>query len=335
MNLSTSHFRVPRLFFILSVLAVITFASSVFYSISLNPEVVFFKKIAKRKIEWVDFLRGKKEQLFFILGGSSVLFAVDAGSMWFDDNLPVVNMGLGVGMGGRCIFGFTLLEAKAGDRIVVSLEPGLLQDTSQIQALGSQFAIAIHHPEILSWPQKKSSVMVVLQQLPYFRPGAQHLLTFAGKIILQKELYRYRAEDMFLGGLQVTKVRKSLDELAAGVEADPINLSQESINLLRDIQRIALERKLDVAYLLPWKYVPKELERSARIENLEFLLQIADYLPVLIEPQLGIYSHSEAFADSEMHLNEDGARIRSKELVETLKSWKTLDKSDIIKLKGA
>jgi hypothetical protein len=153
------------------------------------------------------------------------------------------------------------------------------------------------------------------------QPGGYHVVTMLGKLAVQEPLYRYNIKDTRPGGLQVTEDRRNFVasmDLSAGPRLAP--LSESGLALLERVRDEANRRGIHVAYALPWAYWPADSADLRRAANAEFLLQIEDIMPVLREPNMGVHTVLDDFADSGQHLTEEAAKARSRVLAETLRS---------------
>src|SRR5439155_3169943 len=121
--------------------------------------------------------------------------------------LPAVNKGLAAGMGPQVITLHALEGLRAGDTLVVALEPGLLTQPFEVPSLGVQFSFAIGHPEWVQRPALEGQRPTLLESLLALRPGSYHTITLLGKLLKRQPLYRYRVADASPSGWNHTEVR--------------------------------------------------------------------------------------------------------------------------------
>src|SRR5205823_284730 len=97
----------------------------------------------------------------------------------------------------------------------------------------------------------------------------------------------------------------------------------ESLALLRRLRGWCDERGVRVAYALPRSHAPSERMREFQRQNVQFLLQMADVLPVLKDPHLGADAVTEHFSDTPLHSNAAGAALHTDELAREIRNWDT------------
>ena len=283
------------------------------YTLFLNPEIEFFVRANQVKQQWVQKLDREQKSKIVILGGSSCLSAIDGERMGQKHGLPVANLGLGAGMGAKVLTRYALGTLRTGDTLLVVLEQNLLAGSLSLEPLGVQFSFAsgnsalLRDPDSIDWPRR----------LLELRPGSYHAFTLLGKIAAGQPLYRYRPEEIQASGWQRIEARRDLKSS----HPHGAGLSSEGGQLLDSIRQYCSARGVRVAYSLPWNYVAPEKIPAFQRANLEFIRQVSEHLAVLKEPRLGAYPLREHFADTDLHLNEAGAIIRTDELAPLLKSW--------------
>ena len=81
----------------------------------------------------------------------------------------------------------------------------------------------------------------------------------------------------------------------------------------------ALHRRgVQVYYSLPWLYCRTENLAALQTGAEQYLRRVETMIPVLREPGYGLQTDPSLFADTEAHMNVEGARQRSRSLGETL-----------------
>lgn len=316
---STSHSErgVPTLALRLVITAAVTWAASAAYSLTVNPEVAFFKQGAAIKRAWVNKLDATGRGKIVVFGGSSCTVTVDGERMLTHHGLPVANLGLGAGMGARTLVQFARENLRSGDTLVVALEPRLLTDPPGMPALGIQFAWATANPDLIKLAFREAPSFTGASALLALRPGGYHVFTLIGKVLSRQPLYRYAPGDFHASGWQSVTVHREIagppdrgERMAAGAAA-----------LLRELRSWCEAQRIRIAFALPWGYCAPEQSGAFRLANADFLRQVASILPVLKDERLGVYSVKEEFADTPWHLVPEGAAKRTDALAEQLKSW--------------
>lgn len=240
-----------------------------------------------------------------------------------EQGLPVVNMGLGAGFGARFLTGWALSEARPGDTLIVALEPGLLSGELTDTTGAVQLSYALHQPGLLRGLDN-SSTLSLASQLLMLRPGASHVVTLVAKIAGGKPLFRYRTEDINPSGWMQTAVRLPVDSPGpAGA------LSAQSRRLLKDLAGWCRQRNVRLAFSLPWEFTRPDDRVSFQNQNAAFLLQVAELMPVLKDPTLGVCTNHDYYADTGWHLTEQGSNLRSDSLGRQIKEWSTWTESEL------
>jgi len=287
------------------------------YSVWLNPEVTHYVQGAAIKNRWADKMTQEYGRKNLVFGGSATEFSIDGERMLTIHGLPLVNYGRSAGIGPYVLTESVLESVRSGDTLIVSLEPGLLTEHLSQSSLGVQFSFAMHHPEWVVRPALGVGRINWFQAATLLRPGGYHSFTLIGKLLLHQPLYRYKLSDFRPSGWKQTAVNLPI--------ADPVGpgprLSPESLALLRRLRRSCNERSVRVAYALPWSHTPPEGLRGFQRQNAQFLLQMAEVLPVLKDPRLGADAESEHFSDTPLHSNVAGAALHTDELAREIKSW--------------
>lgn len=311
----------PRLTLLLVIVALLAAAAGATYALRFNPEMDFWKAIAERKLTWVKEMRAKHGYVIGVIGGSTTTFGIDAESLEREHGLPVANLGLHAGMGPDVCTGFGFAALQPGDTLIVSLEPSMLtEEQSEPTSLGVRMAWALGRPAILDWGHASAQWQHLVNPSK-LQPGGYHVMTMLGKLALNQPLYRYSVEDSRPGGLQTTSERRPSALSQVGREGNVVEVSESGHTLLAGIRDEAAARGIRVAYLLPWAYASDAEASQIRRRNKQLLQEVGKYLPVIEEPELGVRTEPDEFADSRQHLTEQAARQRSEQLVPLLKKF--------------
>src|SRR4051794_10959140 len=81
------------------VVAVAAFATAVFYSLRLNPELKVMTGAARVKVRWAQKLSRERGQKVIVFGGSSSSFSIDPEWALQKRGVPIANLGMFAGMG--------------------------------------------------------------------------------------------------------------------------------------------------------------------------------------------------------------------------------------------
>jgi hypothetical protein len=320
MPLSTllSSQRLPFLALRLLAVALLSWAGSAYYTLRVNPEVQHFKLAHRVTIAWAKKLAESYRSKTVVFGGSACEFAFDGERLLQKHGLPVANLGRGAGMGATVLTLAALDQTQRDDTLIMSMEPDLLTASLEPPSLGVQFSFAVSHPEWVLRPGLDAPPRPWLSALLELRPGGYHALTLLGKLTSGRPLYRYQAEELRPSGWLQTQVR--LPIVALPIHRDP--LSTEARQLLSALRVWCAQHNVRLAFSLPWTYAPADQALLFQRGHAAFLLEVSEFMPVLRDPRLGIYSVREHFADTPLHLTEEGAALRTDEFAEQVKTWK-------------
>ena len=142
-------------------------------------------------------------------------------------------------------------------------------------------------------------------------------MTMLGKLARGQELYRYHIEEMRPSGFNQTPVRVEI----TGPPGHRVDIPSDTRSFLKSLRAWCDARRIRLAYSLPWGYTPGDRVEGFQARNIQFLLQVADIMPVLRDPRLGAYSVREQFADTAWHLDEAGSALRTDSFGEQLEAW--------------
>lgn len=310
----------PRLSLLLLAVALLAIAMGSLYSLKLDPEISYWAAATERKLDWVEEMRRKHGYVIGVVGGSTTTFGIDAEHIHQEYGLPVANLGLHAGMGPDACVGLGFAALKRGDTMILSLEPGMLtkDDGTASKRLGRKLALRLKRPTLISW--RKGSSYSVASTPSQLQPGGYHVMTMMGKLAFSKPLYRYSIDDMRPGGLQITTERRPMSaSYAVEAEDSEYLLSSDGRAFLKAVQEEAHRRGINLAYVLPWNYVPSDFSVTHRAGNMKFLNKVQQFVPILDEPQLGVHCVEEDFSDSGQHLSAHAAQRRSAQLAKALK----------------
>lgn len=318
----------PRLTLLLLCTGLLAALAGAIYALRFNPETAFWKEAAERKLAWVHDMRCKHGYVIGVVGGSTTTFGIDAQSLERDRNLPVANLGLHAGMGPDVCAGFGFAALQKGDTLIVSIEPSMLcEEDSDPTGLGVLMAWALREPALVNWSRPLDGWRHVANPAK-LQPGGYHVVTMLGKLALKQPLYRYTIDDARSGGLQVTSERRASVLMAPAPDAiGEMKLSKSGHALLAKIRDQTTLSGVRVAYVLPWAYAPDDEAGNLRLANKQLLDEIAAYFPVILEPQLGVWTEPGDFADSRQHLTEEAALNRSKHLGPALRQFLNVSSS--------
>ena len=304
--------RVPRLALALLTAAVLAWVLGAVYTLRWNPEVAFFHRVHEAKRAWAAGLSSSNRVL--LVGGSGCMTSIDPVRMREAHGLKVLNLGLGAGAGAKFLGRYAMDWARPGDRLILTIEPGILTGAIDWKSLGVQLAAANgtwqlwEEPGSWEWPNRLFGL----------RPGGQHLFTLLGKAVLRQPWYRYGIDEIRPGGWHEVAARREVPSPGPG----PVALSPEARVWLADVKAECDRKGVSVAYAIPWFY-GSEADRPAMVEaHQRFLADVGRIVPILPDPSMGVNTRREDYADSLVHPTGEAARRRTDDLARILRDWR-------------
>ena len=307
----------PKTAWLLFVTLLVGVAIGVGYSLRVNPELAFFRAGAEAKILWAAELDETYERKIVVFGGSSCTTTVIPSRLLEEHGLPVVNAGLGAGMGPRVLARFALSLANEGDLLVAAFEPELLTREIDTPLLGAQFAMMSNSPEWLDASLASAPRRARVGEILELRPGGYHAFTLLGKIAGGRPLYRYTPGEFQRDGWQNVGARMPI---APAVPREK-KLLPSARAFLEELAHTCEARKIELVLTLPWFYVAEENAVAERAFNRAFLDEVAEILPTIDDGVTGVWTVGEDFADTPFHLIPEAAANRTDHLATALRDW--------------
>lgn len=319
---------------ILFILVLIgAFAFSLYYTINLNPENLFFSKARHLSTEWNKKLSENFESKYIIYGGSSSRTGINPQILLEDYGIALVNAGLNAGFGVPALTDLALDYVNPGDTLIVSLEPGFLKNGTLDLELpstssGNKFCL-----KIKGFPYHGKFISLSMGNLPQLLMGnSDHNWSLIAKIVTRTPLYRYNATDnLHSSGWMEVKEKRTLSISKPDISClrDSL-LSKAGKQYLEKLKTWAQKKNVLLMYSIPRAYVHQDF----RYINAALLLEISNYMPVLKDACLGAYDVEEEYADTVNHLNTRGAEKATRELARELLSkefWRKEELQQIVK----
>jgi hypothetical protein len=298
------------------VCAIIAFSAAVFYSLRLNPELRVMAGAARVKLAWSERISRVHTNKVVVFGGSSSSFSIDPEYAMQKHEIPVANLGMFAGMGTPVLTRFALEQAREGDTVIASIEPILVATARKNLQAGIQFAFAMGRPDWAAPGFDFANKKIPYTAIASLPPSGEHVFILLTKLLRREPLYRYKVENFTEAGQQFDTNAIRVVSLVAPGKVDGEYLSA--------LKRECARRKLRLVYALPWQYcLPQDAEKLRR-QNAEFVKEVAKYLPVLEEANLGVYTNAAGIGDYLYHLNRKGAIERTESLLQALKKQEAL-----------
>ena len=288
-----------------------------------NPEVQFWRQVVTRRTTDITDVRNHDpgRPILFFTGGSSTAFSIDPKIIEATCGMPSFNLGLPVAAGGKYLLHQALAQTRAGDLLVICLEPDLLTDTTP-DGSPSKFGFAMcaagGHPAEAAGGETYGKTPTLRDYLNLTRPGPSYLATLAAKFLTRKG-YRYTPADLRYHGRIETQVHNDhMEPRGAGTAT---RLSPQGRELLEPVSQAAARRGVQVIYAMPWHYTAQDSVAESRAVKRQVMADIRAIMPAIDDGYAGAASDASWFSDTPQHLTAAGSSIRSKALGQALKSW--------------
>jgi hypothetical protein len=298
------------------ITALLAFGAAVFYSLRLNPELRVMTGAARAKLKWTQKISDEHTNKVIVFGGSSSSFSIDPEYALKEHAIPIANLGMFAGMGTPVLTRFALEQAKPGDTVIASIEPILVATAQKNLQAGIQFAWAMGRPEWAAPGFNFAETKTPYTTIASLPPSGEHVFILLAKLLRRETLYRYKVENFTAAGQQFDAMPIRVVSLVA-----PGKVSGEYLSALKEE---CARRKVRLAYALPWQFCLPEDAEKLRRQNAEFVKEVAKYLPVLEEQNLGAYTNAAGVGDYLYHLNRKGAIERTESLLQALKKQEAL-----------
>lgn len=281
------------------------------YFAYFNPELIFWREAMEEKINHATEEAAVQPKVY-IIGGSSCAFSVIPEVVSVGIDCDVENLGIHAGAGRNTQLELGLQLLKPGDTLILAFETSFWtqEEPFGTTALGSQ--IAYSFPDYFLRDQINEQLEINNDWSIFdLRPGGKHIISMLGKVVLGKDLYRYSSEDIKTGGFLVYQGAMTAPP-SGGLVAPPNNLPKRITGFLENISEYCRENEINIAVSFPWLFTTEEASMNIRTHNIALAKHIEKFLPVLKDSNWGVETDKNLYSDTSWHLNEKGARIRSK-----------------------
>lgn len=284
-----------------------------------DPEIEFYTKFCKNKLAWSRKMTQEHKAKVVVIGGSSVAFSVMGKRMLEQHDLPTVNMGLEAPFGTAMLTNWALGELRRGDTLIVANEPTRLVAQHELFSSGCKISNSLGHPE---WAYLPWETPVA----PYLHTTLRSSIGWKRMVVVWKSYFKknkakprwpYIIAETDASGWQTASKRRPFTEINVYSK----HLSEDNKNLLRWTREWCDQHGVRVAYSVAWAF--REPSKAADIQeiNRSLLKEIAEIMPVLKDPRLGVDSERSHYVDTHYHLDTETAAVRSDELARQIKEW--------------
>lgn len=295
MNLSTLPFKFPTRLAWLFLALVVSLAICLMCT-RHQAEVYFFNRLADAQKHRSESLNRECGQKTVIFGGSSCA-SQHLPSLCGQEGVALVNAGLHAGLNLEDMVDHALKLTRPGDVLILSAVPAVFARGERSTELGLRFAYVrkgLLEPnfgcERQIWERLWSVSGISSGQLSQIKRVFRRP---------RNKSYAIRPDASLDTGSTCSMARTS--------DGDPLPAPEQQ-ELLRKMAAHCREKGIALYYKAPTEYVGPVVTAERRQERLRFLRAMAQLMPVLKEPGLGLATEHTLFTDSPQHMTLDGAR---------------------------
>ncbi|WP_413172724.1 hypothetical protein [Anabaena azotica] len=252
-------------------------------------------------------------QRILIVGGSGAHYTVDAKLMQEKLGIPTINIATDGPIGLDVILPSVSDVIKKGDIVILIPEYLLLLDDDGFGDRSGQFGAAIGKPGLGNVPPKQLAQDLMLLGIPTLKAATKSSLD----VVQKGHLTGYYSDPVTANGDPTVLKKRTKSEWWSLKIGDSV-----SPHSLRRIQQFKQEVEAKGATLvlgLSWIYGSTDTKTLDNIRTTA--TELEKIAPVLYDKAtLNVKTDSSLFADTHYHLNPNGRRTRTSELVEQFKA---------------
>jgi hypothetical protein len=285
----------------------ITWTMGYIYNVRYGGELSWLRMMYEQKMAIASQVQAPHRIL--IGGGSGAHYTVDAGLMQQQLGIPALNLATDGPVGLNAILPSLIDAVRPGDIVLLIPEYLILDDPDGFGDRSGQFGAAIGRPGLGGVPPQQLAQDLMLLGVPTLRA-----LTKSSLDLVEKgQLTGYYSDPITANGdptVLKRRTRSAWWQMRIKEPAAPYAL--ERIQQFRE-QVEAKGGRLVLG--LPWIYASPD---DTTLNNIRTTAEkLGEISPVLYdEISLNVKTDSSLFADTHYHLNADGRRVRTTELVQ-------------------
>jgi hypothetical protein len=292
-------------------IAGLTWGIGCFYNARYGGELSWLRIMYEQKMAIAKEVQAPQRVL--IVGGSGAHYTVDAKLMQEKLGIPTLNIASDGPVGLDVILPSVSDVIKKGDIVVLIPEYLLLLDDDGFGDRSGQFGIAIGKPGLGNIPTKQLAQDWMLLGAPTLRAVTKSSLD----VIEKGHLTGYYSDPVTANGdPTVMKKRTNSEWWALKINN---SVSPHALQRIREFKQEVEAKGATLVLGLSWIYGSPDPKTLGNIrKTAEELGKIA---PVLYDKEtFNVHTDSSLFADTHYHLNPEGRRTRTSELVDQLKA---------------
>lgn len=281
------------------------------YNARYGGELSWLRMMYEQKMALADQVKGPVRVL--TTGGSGAHYTVDAQLMQKELGIPVVNLGLDGPPGLDVVLASMSEKIRRGDIVVLIPEYLILLDETGFGERAVPFSVAIGRPEFVkNMPPKRIAQDLLMLGSPTLRA-----LTKSTVDVVEKgKMTGYYSDPVSDRG-DPTVLKKRGDVKWWQLKINN-SVSKHAIERIAQFRKEVEAKGATLVLALPWVYGSTDDKTVGNVKKTA--AELAKIAPLIYDKQsYDIKTDSSMFADTHYHLNPEGRRLRTLELVEQLR----------------
>lgn len=294
------------------------------YALKVDPELQNYASAYGRKAALaVDVVEPK----VVFLGGSSCAHSVRP-SLFYERDIPCVNMGYHAGAGAPLLIAGGISVANPGDLVVMVIEPALLTKDDGVSRVGLVGAIKLGDSSLAVGGDLLQERVSLSDYFFVVRPGGGRLAKSLAIVASRFDAGKYLKMDEYGWFTNSRRVA-----LPYNVSDEYTGITDKNRELLESAIRYCSNRGIQFICAVPWKLC-RESDVSKAVEwDRRYIQEISAMMPVLLE-DVGAAAVVDGalFSDSSYHLDATGATFRTESYLDALNEGRVISDGEIISL---
>ncbi|MFM2060717.1 MAG: hypothetical protein RLZZ507_387 [Cyanobacteriota bacterium] len=292
-------------------IAGLTWSVGYFYNARYGGELSWVRMLYEQKMAIAKEVQ--TPQRILIVGGSGAHYTVDAKLMQETLGIPTINIATDGPIGLDVILPSVSDVIKKGDIVLLIPEYLLLLDDDGFGDRSGQFGAAIGKPGLGNVPPKQLAQDLMLLGIPTLKAATKSSLD----VVQKGRLTGYYSDPVTANGDPTVMKERGKSKWWKLTINDAV--SPHSLRRIEQFKQEVESKGATLVLGLSWIYGSTDDKTLNNIRKTA--AELEKIAPVLYDKEtLNVKTDSSLFADTHYHLNPDGRRTRTSELVEQFKA---------------
>lgn len=288
-----------------------------FFALKLDPELQHYAAHYKVK---ASLAREMSTPKVVFIGGSSCTHSVRP-SDFYVKGIPCSNMGYHAGAGAPMIIAGGLSIVKAGDLVVLAMEPSLLVEDFKVSREGLVGALKLKNASLANGGRFTPEKLSIGDYFFPIRPGGGRLAKYTASLLPCFDLDQYLMVDEYgwFSDSRRIAAPASMAVTYTGLTA----MNRSMIGALIDYCE---DSGITLVCAIPWKLCKISEKKQAQEWHNQYRMEMAELMPVLEESDPVCVFNKQLFSDTANHLTAKGAMLRTQAYLQALERGQFLYK---------